>query len=136
MAPYNPVPRVLFDLASSGLGTTLTASGNSGSAAPTLIDLLDVTDVWLSVYVAGTSTGTSPTLDVQLDVQDPDGNWFLQVAKVTQLTGAPNYSNVSAGLHINGATSMVLPRWCRVAWAIGGTASPTFPQASICLTGR
>ncbi|WP_327066893.1 hypothetical protein [Kitasatospora sp. NBC_01302] len=132
MAPYNPVPRTLWDLASSGLGTTLTASGNSGT---TLIDLLDVTDVWLSLYVAGTSTGTSPTLLAQLDVQDPDGNWFPQVAKTAQLTSAPNYSSVSAGLHIASTGSMVLPRWCRVAWTVGGT-SPVFPQASICLTGR
>lgn len=132
MGIYNPVPRTLWDLKSSGLGTTLTASGTSGSQP---IDLLDVTDVWLSVYVAGTSTGTSPTLLVQLDVQGPDGNWFPQVAKTTQLTSAPNYTSVSAGLHIAGTGSMVLPRWCRIAWTVSGT-TPAFPQTSICLTGR
>lgn len=132
MGQYNPVPRTLWDLASSGLGTTISANGNSGTP---LIDLIDVTDVWLSVYAVGTATGTSPTLNVQLDVQDPDGNWFLQVTKITQITTAPAYASVSAGLHIASTGSMVLPRWCRIAWTVGGT-SPVYPQVSICLTGR
>ncbi len=130
MTIYNPVPRTLFDLASAGISTTITANGNSA-----VIDLLDITDVWLSVYSAGTATGTSPTLNVQLDVQDPDGNWFPQVVKTTQITTAPAYTSVSAGLHIAGSGSMVLPRWARVAWTVGGT-SPVYPQVSICLTGR
>ena len=128
--PYTPSARVLFNLSTSGLTNRLSASANSGA-----ISLMDVTDVWLAAYVAGTSTGTSPTLDVQLDVQDADGNWFPQVTKITQLTSAPGYSSTSAGLHIAGAGSMVLPHWCRVAWTLGGT-NPVFPQASICLVGR
>lgn len=128
--PYTPSARVLFNLSSSGLTTKLSASGNSAD-----INLVDVTDVWLAAYVVGTSTGTSPTLDVQLDVKDADGNWLPQVAKITQLTSAPGYSSTSAGLHIAGAGSMVLPYWCRVTWTLGGT-TPVFPQASICLYGR
>lgn len=128
--PYTPSARVLFNLSSSGLTNKLSASGNSGS-----ISLMDVTDVWLAVYVAGTSTGTTPTLDVQLDVQDADGHWLPQVTKITQLTAGPGYSSTSAGLHIAGAGSMVLPHWCRVTWTLGGT-NPVFPQASICLVGR
>jgi hypothetical protein len=115
MSIYRPA-RVLWNLKGSGLSTTLSVSGNSGT---TLINIVDVSDLWLSVY----------------DVQDPDGNWFLQVAKVTQLTSGPNYSNVSLGLHIAGTTSMMLPQYCRVAWTLGGT-NPVFPQASISLVGR
>lgn len=130
---YHPYARVLWDLKTSGLSTTLTVSGDSGSVSP--ISLREATDVWLAVYVAGTSTGTSPTLDVQLDVQDADGNWFPQVAKVFQLTSGPGYSSVSCGLHIAGAGSMVLPHHCRVAWTLGGT-TPVFPNTSISLYGR
>ena len=133
MTMYYPVARVLWNLSASGLTTTLSASGNSGSTTP--ISVREVTDVWLAVSVAGTSTGTSPTLDVQLDVQDADGNWFLQVAKITQLTSAPGSSSVSCGLHIASSGSMVLPRFCRVAWTLGGT-TPVFPRASISLFGR
>jgi hypothetical protein len=123
--------RVLWNLKGSGT-TTLAANGNSGT---TPINLIGVTDVWLAVFVAGTSTGTTPTLDVQLDVQDPDGNWFPQAAKITQMTSAPNSAAVSAGLHIAATGSMVLPLYGRVAWTVGGT-SPVFPGASISLIGR
>lgn len=137
MAPYNPVPRTLWDLASSGLGQTLTASGNSGT---TLIDLLDVTDVWLSLYVAGTPSGTSPTLAAQIDVQDPDGNWFTAVAKTATVNSSGAGASAFAGLHMPNVSTtsaaFALPRWCRIAWTVGGTGSPTFPQTSICLVGR
>lgn len=126
---YAPAARTLWTLTGSA-SSRLTASGNSGP-----INITDVCDLWLPVYVVGTSTGTSPTLDVQLDLQDPDGNWFPQVAKVTQLTSAPNFTNVSCGLHIGGLGSMVLPQICRVVWTVGGT-NPVFPQASISLVGR
>lgn len=124
--------RLIWSLSGSGQTSSITASGNSGTAA---LDIGEVTDVWLAVYVAGTSTGTSPTLDVQLDVRDPAGNWFPQVMKVTQLTSGPGYASASAGLHIAGNGSVVLPRHCRVTWTVGGT-TPVFPQTSICLYGR
>jgi hypothetical protein len=132
MTMYHPYARVLWDLQTSGIGTTLTASGTSGT---TPISLREATDVWLAVYVTGTATGTTPTLDVQLDVQDADGNWFPQVVKTTQLTSTPNYSSISCGLHIAGAGSMVLPHHCRVAWTLGGT-NPVYPGTSISLYGR
>ncbi|MFD9564351.1 hypothetical protein [Streptomyces sp. NPDC059994] len=130
MSGANPsAARTLWKLNGSGT-TTLSVNGDSGP-----ISIGDVTDLWLPVYVAGTSTGTSPTLDVQIDVQDLDGHWFPQVAKVTQLTSAPNFTNVSCGLHIGGLGSMVLPHFCRVSWTLGGT-NPAFPGASISLVGR
>ena len=124
--------KLIWSLSGSGQSTTLAASGNSGTTA---LDIGESTDVWLAVYVAGTSTGTTPTLDVQLDVRDAAGNWFPQVMKVTQLTSGPGYASTSGGLHIAGNGSMVLPRHCRVTWTVGGT-SPVFPQASISLYGR
>lgn len=136
MATYNPVPRTLWDLASSGLGQTLTASGNSGTR---LVDLLDVTDVTLSLYVAGTPSGTSPTLTAQLDVQDPDGNWLTAIVKTSTVNTSGASALAFAGLHMPNVSTtsaaIALPRWCRLAWTLGGT-TPNFPQVSICLTGR
>ena len=132
MSVYNPTARLLWSLTGSGLGNRLAGAGTTNGPA---ISLSEVTDVWLGVYAAGTSTGTSPTLDVQLDLQDADGNWLLQVAKITQLTSAPNYSSISAGLHIASTGSMVLPATGRVTWTLGGT-TPVFPGVSISLYGR
>jgi hypothetical protein len=95
--------------------------------------------VWLAVTVAGTPTGTSPTLDVGLDVQDPDGNWYPTVAKITQITTAAGRGSAYAGLHMPNVAStsaaLVLPSFGRVTWTLGGT-SPVYPQTSIALMGR
>lgn len=122
--------RIIWTLSGAGLTNSISTSGNSGP-----IDIGEVSDVWLAVYVAGTSTGTSPTLDVQLDLRDAASNWFLQAAKITQITAGPGSGSVSAGLHIGGAAAIVLPKHCRIAWTAGGT-TPVFPQTSITLYGR
>lgn len=136
MGIYNPVPRTLWDLQSSPLTTTISASGNSGTVA---IDLLDVTDVWLSVYLGAAPTGTTPTLAAQLDVQDPDNNWITAVAKTATVNANGASASAFAGLHMpNVSTSsaaFVLPRWGRIAWTVTGT-TPVFSAVSICLTGR
>lgn len=137
MGFYNPVPKTLWDLASSGLGTTISANGNSGT---TLVDLLDAVDVWLVIFLGAAPTGTTPTLAAQLDVQDPDGNWITAVAKTATVNSSGGSASAFAGLHMpNVSTSsatFVLPRWGRVAWTIGGTATPTFTKVSMSLTGR
>jgi hypothetical protein len=120
--------RILWNLKTTGV-TTLTASGNSGA-----LNLASAADVWLAVWATMAPTGTNPTLDVQLDLRDPDGNWFPQAVKITQLTSGPNYTSVSAGLHVAGG--LVLPQYGRIAWTIGGTGGPTWPGVSISLVGR
>lgn len=132
MTSYDPTARLLWSLSGSGLTTSFSGAGTTHSPA---IYLGDVTDVWLGVFVAGTSTGTTPTLDVSLDLQDASGNWLLQAAKITQLTSAPNYASVSAGMHIASTGSMLLPAYGRITWTLGGT-SPVFPTVSISLYGR
>lgn len=130
MSLYNPSARVIYSNRTAGDPTTLTTTGHSGP-----VDLRDVTDVWLAVFVTGTSTGTNPTLDVTLDVQDVAGNWFTGVLALTQLTSAPNFASKSAGLHIASTGSMVLPLTARVTWTLGGT-NPVFPTAAITVIGR
>jgi hypothetical protein len=131
-SPYDPYARMLWSLTNTGKGTDLSGAGSANSGK---IDLKFVTDVWVSVFAAGTSSGTSPTLDVQLDVYDAQGNLIPQVAKITQLTAGPGRAAFSAGLHIAGAGSMVLPRHGQITWTLGGT-SPAFPGVEICVYGR
>jgi hypothetical protein len=126
--------RTLWTLSGSGPSTTLTATASS---AP--INLISVNDVWLAVNVAGTPTGTTPTLDVALDVQDADGNWYPAVAKITQLTTTAGRGSAFAGLHMPNVAStsaaFVLPAFGRITWTLAGT-SPVYPQTSIALIGR
>lgn len=116
-------------------GTTLTASGNSGSIP---IDLRYVSSLWLAVNVTGSPAGTTPTLDVYLDVQDAAGNWFTQAAHATpQLTTSAGTAQVSAGLRLpagTGLAPLVLPERGRVSWVLSGT-NPSY-AAVISLYGR
>lgn len=135
MSSYKPA-RVLWNLSSGG--TTGTLSGAATTNGPT-ISLGDISDVWLAVNVTGTPTGTTPTLDVGLDVQDADGNWYPTVAKIPQIAGSAGRGSAYAGLHMPNVTStsaaLVLPATGRVTWTLGGT-NPVYPQTSICLYGR
>lgn len=137
---YPLTARTLWTLAGSGLSTTLTATGNS-QVNSSVIDLTNVCDVWLSVYCTAAATGTSPTLAVNLDVQDAAGNWIVGVFGTSGIAVGtpPGGKAASIGLHIGPAGSMgplVLPQAGRVTWTIGGTASPTFPGTAISLIGR
>jgi hypothetical protein len=135
MSIYRPA-RVLWNLSDSGTPKTLSGAGSSNSGQ---INLIDISDVWLAVTVVGTPTGTTPTLDVGLDVQDPDGNWYPTVAKITQLTTTAGRGSAFVGLHMPNVAStsaaVVLPSYGRVTWTLGGT-NPVYPQASIALMGR
>lgn len=130
--------RLLWSLAGSGLGTTLTANGNSGgwsSSNPNLaaaLDLRFVDDLAVMVSIAAVS-GTTPTLNVQLDVFDDQGNLFTGMGKfAASLTTFGAYS-YSVGKH--NATQVVLPMWGRVSWAVGGT-TPSFSGVQISVFGR
>lgn len=135
MSIYRPA-RVLWNLNTSGTPTTLSGAGSANSGQ---INLIDISDVWLAVAVVGTPTGTSPTLNVGLDVQDPDGNWYPTVAKITALTTTPGTASAFAGLHMpnvaSSSAAFVLPSYGRVTWTLGGT-TPVYPQTSIALMGR
>lgn len=126
---YNPIPRTVFDLSKSGLGTTLSGAGAT-STPP--IDVLDCTDLWLAAAITGTSTGTNPTILVQLDALDIKGNVYAQILKLTSITSAPATGSGYVGLHSSG---VVLPRFVQITWTLGGT-NPVYPGVEISLTGR
>lgn len=117
---------------------TISANGNSTSLnlPGTPIDITDATDLWLAAFAPSNPTGTTPTLTVQLDVFDDFGNLFPGVLALTQLTGSTLKAQGSIGVHVQGGTSLVLPRQCQVSWTIGGTANPTWPGLCISLLGR
>ncbi|MGW2936069.1 hypothetical protein ACWDA7_30425 [Streptomyces sp. NPDC001156] len=135
MSIYRPA-RVLWNLNTSGTPSTLSGAGSANSGP---INLIDISDVWLAVAVAGTPTGTTPTLNVGLDVQDPDGNWYPTIAKIAQLTTTAGTGSAFAGLHMpnvaNSSAAFVLPSFGRVTWTLAGT-NPVYPQTSIALMGR
>jgi hypothetical protein len=114
---------------------TITASGNSG-----LISMNGSSACWLSIFAAGTSTGTTPTLDVYYDQQDAAGNLITGVVHAVQLTAGPGATSISFGAAINPlggvGGGVLLGNTGRVQWVLGGTATPTFPNVTISLIGR
>ena len=143
MSNLYPRSRVLWSLAPSGLGTTISGSGNSGGwqgyvpgdDVPSLdfagsIDLRDIQDVALLVNVGAVTS--SPAFLVQLDVFDDAGNMYAQVMKTASLTAPGSAAPVYAGLHAP-SSYLVLPSWGRVSWTCtGGSVTGT----SIFLYGR
>lgn len=136
--------RIVWSLATSGLGATITANGNSGTYnaatqnACTTVDLRAVEDVLLTVYVGGPVTGTTPTLVAQLDIYDDLGNLIQPAVLKTapNVTAAGGSGLVSGGVHGSSATSsIVFPSWGRVSWAVTGT-TPVFQGVEISLFGR
>lgn len=127
---YSPYGRYVFQQQA-----TIAATGNSTTATGSRIDVTDATDLWLAAFAPNNPTGTTPTLTVQLDVFDDFGNLFPGVLTLTQLTGSTLKAQGSIGVHVQGGTSLVLPRQCQVSWTIGGT-NPTWPGLCISLLGR
>ena len=142
--------RLIWSLSNSGIGTTITATGNSGAwqtpGVPpwtpnylSAVDLRFVEDVWLTVAVGGSVTGTTPTLTVSLNVFDDKGHLFNAYAFSSGgiLTASVLTAQVSLGKHGSAASAyIVFPEWGQVSWTIGGTATPTFPGTEISLYGR
>lgn len=136
MSHSNLSAKLLWTNRNGNVGTTLTASGDSGTP---LVDLRYASALWLAVSVTGTVAGTTPTLDVYLDVMDAAGDWFTHVAHATPQLTAAGQAQVSTGLFLPsgaGLAPLVLPEYGRVSWAVGGTANPKFDGAVISLYGR
>ena len=146
MGNLQPRSKIVWSLAATNVGTTLTAAGNSGNwesntsgagdwppvvSGRTPVDLREITDVTLMVSVGGITS--TPSLVVNLDIYDDQGNPYTAVLSTTALT-AVGTKTVSGGLHGGSAgTYLVLPDWGRVSWTLtGGTVTGT----EIVLYGR
>ena len=142
--------RLIWSLSNSGLGTTISAAGNSGAwQAPgvppwtpnalTPIDLRYVEDVWMTVATTTIGGTGSPSLTLSLNVFDDKGHLFNAYAFSSGgiLTASVLTAQVSLGKHGSAASAyIVFPEWGQVSWTIGGTATPTFPGTEISLYGR
>lgn len=132
--------KVIWSLAYSGLGTTISGAGNSGgwSAAGTTpnqltnLDLRFVDDLALYVYVG--AIVSTPSLTVKVDGYDDLGNLFPSIATTAAIVAAGAATPVYVGKHGGGTTSfVVLPAWGRVSWTCsGGSVNGT----EIALWGR
>jgi len=143
VATYEDRAKLLWCLSGSGLGTTISAAGNSGNWGDTPTDpfpsskisLSPASDVGLFVFIGAAPTGTTPSLIVQLDLFDNAGNLFPQALKTAAITAAGAtavYAGVRGG---SSANYVVFPAYGRVSWTLTGT-TPVFPQAEISLWGR
>jgi hypothetical protein len=102
-----------------------TASGNSAAA----ITNHSATGVQLFVNVSAAS-GTTPTLAVRVQVQDPVGSGWVDLpgAVTASITGVSlTLLTIYPGVTVtaNSSISAPLPRTWRIAWTIGGT-TPSF----------
>lgn len=139
MSDVDDRAKLLWRLSGSGLGTTLTASGNSGGFTPgvnvaSAIDLRRVTDLALMVYCAGSVAGTTPALVASLGIYDAAGNLFPSVLSTASLS-ATGGKAAYGGLFTGGTSQIVFPEWGQIAWAITGT-TPSFVGVEISLYGR
>lgn len=119
---------LIWSLANSGLGTTISANGNSGAYTPatdyayrTPVDLRWTDDLEIMVYVTGKTS--TPALVVGLGIFDDQGNLFQPTAfQVTPvLTTVPVGSLLAIGRHSGAAgTYVALPEWGQVYWTCSG----------------
>lgn len=148
MSAYDDSARLIWSLTAANLstGTTISASGNSGTwnttsanfqNARTPVDLRHVDDIWMSVNASG---GAGTTLKVQLNFYDGQGNLFQFITGTTPLLGvtvasAPGQAIAFAGRHGGGGSgNYVVPsEWGQVAWTI---AASSMTGVEIALYGR
>lgn len=128
---YGPSSRHIWTLAGSGLGTVIAGTGNSGNwqppAAPpwtasqeTPVDLRDVNDIALMVSIA--AIVSTPTLTVNLDLYDDQGNLYLAAVSTGAITpSGATTKMVSAGAHgASAGTFVIFPDWGRMSWTCTG----------------
>lgn len=145
MSNLYPRSKLLWSLTASGLGTTISAAGNSGSWAGngpgdilpqadfmTAVDLRDIQDIALMVYVGAVTS--SPTMKVGLDLYDDLGNLYADVLQTAAITGTGT-TILPGGLHgYSSTTYLVLTQWARVNWS--AVSGGTFTGVEIALFGR
>ena len=136
---------LIWSLTSSGLGTTISGSGNSGgysAATPYARTAIDfrygwAEDIWLSVSATG---GAGTTLKAFLAAYDSQGNLvgagtgIGTAPMVASLPSAPGAVAAFGGKHGgSGGSYFVLPEWGQIFWTI---ASGSMTGVEISLYGR
>ncbi len=137
MGAYNDRAVLLWSLSGSGLGSTISAAGNSGAwgdNAPatypsSAISLDPCSDFQLMVYVNGKTS--TPTFAVQLSYFDSQGHLFSPTSlnlPVT-VTTVPATAYLNAGVRAGSGGSSVyfaFPNFGQVSWTCtGGTVTGT-----------
>ena len=89
---------------------TITSNGSSG-----VIDILSFTNLFVFIYVSAVS-GTSPSLNVYLNVYDETSEQTVTIASVTNITSTGTYYMSASGIGF---------RYVTVSWTVSGT-SPSF----------
>lgn len=132
------------------VATLVTSAARTSTSYSDVIDFPDnLSD--LSFYlISGAGTGTSPTLDVAIEVTVDDGTTFIPRFKFTQVTtGAVKYvidvkasRTAEAGAHSTlaytgsaVAANAPISKKIRVYWTVGGT-NPSFTFAVYCIGNR
>ena len=137
---YEVEGRLIWSLSGSGLGTTISAAGNSGPWIPpsptppysygrSALDLQRTSDVLITAFCTGAGT----TMSVVLNGFDDQGNLFGPLLTVGPLTasGSAGAKFASAGRHGAGGTNsyIVFPFFGQIAW----TATGSFTGVEICV---
>lgn len=100
-------------------GRTLTSAARTTTGNGTAIDLADTGPEFYGILENGTTSGTSPTLDVKFQESDASGSGFADIsgATFTQLTAAG-----AQRILVRNRTK----RYVRAVATIGGSDTPTF----------
>lgn len=107
---------------------TLKASGAVGAAGGNTGDLTNLGHRGIVLVIDNTAeSGTSPTVTVTIEGKSAIGDYYTILASTALAAQAVTTLTVYPGITAaaNTAASTVLPRVFRVAWAIGGTDTPT-----------
>lgn len=132
MGKANDRTYLIWSLTSSGIGTTISGNGNSGSYtataqnARTAVDLRYgwADDLEIMVYVTGITS--TPSLVAGLGIYDAQGNLYKPSAlAATAVTSAAGSSLLAIGRHgATAGTYINVPEWGQVYWTCsGGTAT-------------
>lgn len=127
-------PYTFYNYTNAQTNTTITANGSSTYAVPGGVRFVSA-----FLTVIGTVSGTTPTLNVQLQLQDPQGQ-ALYIAPnalisanctatscIQQISVGPTFSNTA-----NVSAIGILTQNIKVVWTVGGT-TPSFGGSYITL---
>lgn len=104
---------------------TVTATANGSTFS------VDGTDTKPVIHVVvGTVTGTSPTLDIDIEVSADGTNWLL-LDEPAQLTTTNDTETIPFKLIEAGTNGGQLMPYIRATKTIGGTDTPTFNNTTV-----